>query len=190
MHTNRHFPVRCLLVHYACAVGELEEGVVCTVALQERIVLVGQRAPHSLYGDIFAPLQFLDERYAVEQFAVHVPCHRSEGIAVCEELHVFHHRERALPFEERDVDGRHDKQRERYLVPLYATVQVGIDVAPRAKPEALVYLSLRIVELVFASEEVLEAHCVAQRKLRCVKIDGPAVLLGVDERLSWAVTEH
>ena len=50
---------------------ELEELLIIEVLA--RVVLAGQIAPYTLDGYIFTPLQFLDERNAVEQLAVHIP---------------------------------------------------------------------------------------------------------------------
>ena len=75
VHTYRHFPIRLVVSELACATRELEEHPVVLIALQEWVVLIGERTPHALYGDVLAPLQLLYERYAVEQLAVHIPRH-------------------------------------------------------------------------------------------------------------------
>ena len=64
---------------------------------------------------------------------------------------------------------------------------MGVDVTPRSEPEALVYACLSHIELVLATKEVLDAHSVAQCKLRSIEIDRPTLLLGIDEGLSGTV---
>ena len=68
-----NFPIWLLLVHYRRSFGHLEEQVRVLVLLKQRVVLVGQCTPHSLYRYPFTPFELAYEWQTVEQFAVEVP---------------------------------------------------------------------------------------------------------------------
>ena len=189
VHARHQLHVGGVAVHEVGLGGQGEEQGVALVALQGGVVLVGEGAPHALEGDVLAPLEVLDEGDAVEQLAAEVPAYGPEDVAVVEELHVAHHGECVFVLEVGDVDGGHDEQREGHLAPLCAGVEVVVEIAPAAQPEALVDAGGGEVHLVLAAEEVLEAHGVVEGELGGVEIDGPPLLLGVDIGLAGAELE-
>ena len=84
VHTCHHLKVRLVFVHDVRALWELIQQWVVGILLKERVVLVGERAPHALHSYILAPLEMLYERQTVKQLTVKVPRHRSISVAVAE----------------------------------------------------------------------------------------------------------
>ena len=70
---DRKLVVGLLGVHHMTTLGEEHEDVTPGVLVKERVVLVAQSSPQTTETDILAPLEFLQERYAVEYLAVEVP---------------------------------------------------------------------------------------------------------------------
>ena len=67
------FCVWPMRIHHVATIREVHEPAVTLVLFQKGIVLVRQRSPKHAEADVLAPMKFLDQRYAVENLAVHVP---------------------------------------------------------------------------------------------------------------------
>ena len=70
---DRKLVVGLLGVHHMTTLGEEHEDVAPGVLVKERVVLVAQSSPQATETDILAPLEFLQERYAVEYLSIEVP---------------------------------------------------------------------------------------------------------------------
>ena len=99
MHAEHQFQVR-LVVHDVCIFGESIQFRIVGIGFQEGVVLAGEMSPHAFERHIFAPFQSFEQRYAVEDFSREVPCNIELCVAVVQELHVLHHVECTLGFEE------------------------------------------------------------------------------------------
>lgn len=71
--TGHNLDIGFVGVHEMTTVGEVHQFVAASILRQIRVVLVGKVTPEGVHGNIFAPLQFLDEGDAVEELAVQVP---------------------------------------------------------------------------------------------------------------------
>ena len=158
---------------------ELKQPSVSLVLLQIWIVLVGKMAPHALDGKPLAPLEFLDERNAVEQLAVHIPRECPEHLAVVEKFPVFHQTDCCLLLKVREVDRRQDEHWERYLVPLCLSDGMEIEITPTAEPLALVDAQLGDVAVILTAHEAPKAHRMRESDFRTVEIDRQSLLLGI-----------
>ena len=111
--------------------GEVEEAAVGGIAFEEGVVLIRERAPQHVAGDVFAPFQFFEQGNAVEDLAVQVPRNHQRGVAVVEELHVVDQFKHVVLLDVREVGGRHDEHGIGHLVPLYAAFEIRVYLAPR-----------------------------------------------------------
>ena len=133
--------VRLFVVHNAGGVGvaavgvevsgEVEQAAVGSIALEEGVVFLRERAPQHVAGDVFAPFQFFEQGNAVEDFAVHVPGKHQRGVAVVEKLHVVDEFKHVVLLDVREVGGRHDEHGVGHLVPLHAAFEIRVYLAPR-----------------------------------------------------------
>ena len=73
VYTGDKLHVRPLGVHDIATLRELPQFWVIDILRQQWIVLVGKVAPQTFHTNILSPLQLLEQRYAVEDFAVKVP---------------------------------------------------------------------------------------------------------------------
>ena len=178
-----------LAVHHMTALGEHHEDVALGVLLEEGVVLVGQTAPQAAESDVLAPLEFLQERYAVEDLAVEIPRDIERGKTVVEELHVVDELEGLVLDDIAEVGLGHDEQRIGHLVPLYSSLEIAVNLSPRLHPEALVDARLAIVVAIVATEESLDADGMSEGEHWGVEIDLKTTLLGVDECLAGGKTE-
>ena len=151
VHTCHALPVRCI-IHHMRVLRELKQPSVSLVLLQIWIVLVGKMAPHALDGKPLAPLEFLDERNAVEQLAVHIPRECPEHLAVVEEFPVFHQTDCCLLLKVREVDRRQDEHWERHLVPLCLSDGMEVEITPTAEPLALVDAQLGDIAVILTAQ--------------------------------------
>ena len=190
VHASANLHIRFVLVHDVTTFGELHEHATTLVGCKIGIVLVGQRTPQDLHANELTPLQFLDERNAVEQFAVHVPRHFERSIAVVEELHVVDEVERLVFKDVGKVGHRHDEQRIGHLVPLCASLDAGVNLSPvHRHPKPLVELGFGKIIVVLPAEDAVESHRVLQAEDRGIEVDGPSVLLGVNKRLTRCIAK-
>ena len=107
-----------LAVHHMTALGEQHEDVALGVLREERVVLVGQSSPQATESDVLAPLELLQQRYAVEDLAVEIPREIERGKTVVAELHVVDELEGLGLDDIAEVGLGHDEQRIGHLVPL------------------------------------------------------------------------
>ena len=77
--------LECTILEFS---WEDEYIVAVAVLFQIRIVLICEASPEHIHPDVFADLQTIDERNAVENLAVQVPVEHQLRISVVEELHV------------------------------------------------------------------------------------------------------
>ena len=86
------FHIRLLRVHdkarrFSVTHGEPEKLAVSGVLI--RIVPVGQLPPKGTETENLSPFKFLQQRYVVEQFTVHIISQGERGVTVVQELHVI-----------------------------------------------------------------------------------------------------
>ena len=186
---DRELVVGLLRIHDTTALGEEHEDVAIGVLLEEGVVLVGQSAPQAAESNILAPLEFLQERYAVEDLAVEIPRDIERGKTVVEELHVVDELEGLVLDDIAEVGLGHDEQRIGHLVPLDTALEIAVDLTPRLHPEALIDVCLGIVVAIVATEESLDADGMSEGEHWGVEIDLKTTLLGVDECLTGGKTE-
>ena len=91
---------------------------------------------------MFANLQTIDERNAVENLAVQVPVEHQLRISVVEELHVVDEVIHIVFVDIREIRLRHDEERERNLVPLRTSCEVEVHASPRVEPYTLTHAYL------------------------------------------------
>ncbi len=180
VNAGHDFHIGLFRVHDVAASGEVHQQGRALVLLEEGVVLVGEVAPEGLHADVLAPLQLLEQGNAVEDLTVEVPRHVERCEAVVEELHVVDEVEGLVLYNIREVGGGHDEQGVGHLVPLYAALQVAVDLSPGVHPEALVDAELGEVVAVVAAEESLQTQGVAEGEDGSVEVDGQSALLGVD----------
>ena len=142
VHTHDELEVGLATVHDITAVGEVHQSVAAGVLRQERIVLVAEAAPEGVDGDVFAPLELLQQRDTVEKLSVHIPRQHHRGVVVVEELHVVDEVVHLLLDDVRLVGGWLDQEHVGHLVPLDAALEEEVHLTPAVKPEALVDLRL------------------------------------------------
>ena len=181
--------VGLLGVHDVRALGEVHELSAALVLLKEGVVLVGQRAPEHPDADVLAQVELLEQGHAVEDLAVEVPAHHERGEAVVEELHVVDAAEGLGQDDVRLVGRRVYEQRIGHLVPLYAALQVEVELAPVGHPEALVDVQLRIVVVVVGTKDAVEAYGVGNAEHWGIEVDDPAAQLVVDVGLARRIAQ-
>mgnify|MGYP003424534737 FL=1 len=178
-----------LAVHHMTALGEQHEDVALGVLLEERVVLVGQSSPQATESDVLAPLELLQQWYAVENLSVEIPRDIERGKTVVEELHVVDELEGLVLDDIAEVGLGHDEQRIGHLVPLDTALEIAVDLSPRLHPEALVDARLGEVVTVVATEESLDADSVTEDEHGGVEINLQSALLGVDICLAGGEAE-
>ena len=171
------------------SLGEVHESVAAVVLLQEGIVLVAELAPEHAETDDLAPVELLEQRYAVEQSAVEVPLDHGRGETVVQELHVVDKAEGLGLDDVRQVGGGLDEQRIGNLVPLDTALEADVELAPAAEPEALVDAQLGVVVVVVAAKHAVEAHGVGNGDDGSVEVDDAATQLVVDIGLTGSIAQ-
>ena len=184
MNASYHLYIGALGVHHVTTLGESHQLYRTGIGLVVGIVLVGQLAPQAFHAEILAPLEFLEQRDAVEYLSVEVPRHVKRGIAVVEELHVVDEVESLVLYDIREIGGWRDEQGEGNLRPLDATLEVAVYLSPAVHPEALIDAGFGHVIGILAAQESLDADGVADGEDGGVEVDLDTTLLGVDERLA------
>ena len=105
--TQRYFPIGNLRIHHVRVFGEIHQDRTAGIAFKTGIILVGQSTSQHLGTDILAPAQFLDQRDAVENLALHIPVHVNADETVVQELHTGQQIKRLLLTEVRHIGSRH-----------------------------------------------------------------------------------
>ena len=178
-HARGDFPIGHAGIHDARVVGERHEHAAAGILREEGVVLVGESAPQHLDAEVFAQAGFLDEGDAVEDLALHVPVEVDTPETVVEELHIGNLIEHLLTAEVRQVGSRHAQQGEGHLVPLLSDTAVEVDAPPAVEPDALEEAKLGVVVVVFAPEEAIDAHGVAEGEDGCLAVDFQTAYLGI-----------
>ena len=71
--TQRQFHVGALGIDDVRALREVHEQRRAGILLEEGVVLVGELAPEDAEADILTPLEFLQQRNAIEELTIEVP---------------------------------------------------------------------------------------------------------------------
>ena len=144
------------------------------------VVLVGELSPEHVDAKTLAPLEFVEERNAVEEPSVEVPLGEESGIAVVEELEVGDEIESVVLDDVGGIGGRMDEQWEGHFVPFSTGLEVDVALAELSQPETFVQTCFREVVVVLSAEESVDTTCVAEGEDGGIVVDLDASLFGVD----------
>ena len=144
------------------------------------VVLVGELSPKHVDAKTLAPLEFVEERNAVEEPSVEVPLGEESGIAVVEELEVGDEIESVVLDDVGGIGGRMDEQWEGHFVPFSTGLEVDVALAELSQPETFVQTCFREVVVVLSAEESIDASGVAEGEDGGIVVDLDASLFGVD----------
>lgn len=169
----------CKVTRSVEGAGEVVEVGTVGVLRQQGIVLRCEVSPEGAEAEVFAQLQVLDERNAVEDFAVQFPRAEERGIAVVEKLHVAQEAEGVVVLDVREVGSGHDEVGEGHAVPLRSSLELHVYAPPRGSPEALVDASFGEVVGVVATQYALDAEGVLQGQFGRIVVCRYAALLRV-----------
>ena len=130
MDAHAELHVRTIRIDDIAALGEVHEHRTARILVEMGVVLLRQLAPQDTEAEPLAPLEFADERDAVEYLSVEVPVELTRQEAVGWELHVVDSLEGIVLYDIREVGLGHDEQWEGNLLPLYSTLYLDIHLTP------------------------------------------------------------